>query len=218
MKQSFGDRNSRSAFALTTLRSWSAEFEDIRRDFHAHPELGLETPRTAERVARMLASWGIETHTGIGGHGVVGVLRKGNGSRSIGLRADMDALPLQEGADLPYASRSPGRMHACGHDGHAAMLLGAARFLAEHGVFNGSVNFIFQPGEEGCGGAKAMLKDHLLERFPAQRLYAMHTLPGRPIGTFAIAPREAMCGGAFFDIKITGREAHAARPEELPIQ
>ena len=121
---------------------------------------------------------------------------------------------MQEGTGLPYASHSPGRMHACGHDGHTTMLLAAARFLAEHGVFDGTVNFIFQPGEEGCGGAKAMLNDRLLERFPAQRLYAMHTLPGRPIGTFAIAPREAMCGGAFFDIQITGREAHAARPEE----
>src|SRR3954452_7043136 len=142
---------------LDTIRNFAPELDAIRQDLHAHPELGLEEHRTAEIVARLLESWGIEVHRGVGKTGVVGVLRNGNGNRAIGLRADMDALPMEEMTDLPFSSTVPGKMHACGHDGHTTMLLGAAKYLAETRRFSGTVHFIFQPGEEGCGGAVALL-------------------------------------------------------------
>ena len=173
---------------IDQIRRFHAELTEIRRDIHAHPELGLEEHRTADLVARKLEEWGIEVHRGVGGTGVVGVLRDGNGEAAIGLRADMDALPIEEANDLPYRSRNPGRMHACGHDGHTTMLLGAARYLAETRNFNGTVNFIFQPAEEGVGGALAMLKDGLFERFPCNAVYGMHNRPGMPVGKFAITP------------------------------
>jgi hippurate hydrolase len=185
----------------------------IRRDIHAHPELGLEEHRTAELVARKLEEWGIEVHRGVGGTGVVGVIRAGNGEQAIGLRADMDALPIQEATGLPYASGSAGRMHACGHDGHTTMLLGAARYLAETRRFNGTVNLIFQPGEEGVGGALAMLADGLFERFPCDAIFAAHNRPGMAVGRFSIRPGPAAAGGAFFDITVSGRGSHGARPE-----
>ena len=185
----------------------------IRRDLHAHPELGMEEHRTAALVARKLEEWGIEVHRGVGGTGVVGVLRSGNGEQAIGLRADMDALPMEEANDLPYRSTANGRMHACGHDGHTTMLLGAARYLAETRAFNGTVNFIFQPGEEGCGGALAMLKDGLFERFPCNQIFAMHNRPGLPVGQYAIRPGPTAAGGAFFDITVEGKGSHGARPE-----
>ncbi|MDI3309149.1 MAG: M20 aminoacylase family protein [Acetobacteraceae bacterium] len=199
--------------ALDHIRRFHEELTAIRRDIHAHPELGLEEHRTAELVARKLEEWGIEVHRGIGGTGVVGVLRAGNGDRSIGLRADIDALPIEEANDLPYRSQVPGRMHACGHDGHTTMLLGAAKYLAETRAFNGTVHFIFQPGEEGCGGALAMLRDGLFERFPCNAIYGMHNHPGMPVGRYAIRPGAAMAGGAFFDITVTGKGSHGARPE-----
>ena len=199
---------------LDSVRRYHEEMTAIRRDIHAQPELGLEEHRTAEIVAQKLEEWGIEVHRGVGGTGVVGVLRSGNGPGALGLRADMDALPIQETTNLPYASRHPGRMHACGHDGHTTMLLGAARYLAETRAFNGTVNFIFQPGEEGVGGALAMLKDGLFQRFPCDAIYGMHNRPGMPVGKYGITPGTAMAGGGFFDITITGRGAHGARPEE----
>lgn len=195
------------------IASFSGELTEIRRDIHAHPELGMEEHRTAEIVAKLLESWGVEVHRGVGGTGVVGVLRQGNGPQSVGLRADMDALPIMEATGVPYASQSPGRMHACGHDGHTTMLLGAARYLAETRNFTGTVNFIFQPGEEGAGGAEAMLADGLFERFPCDAIYGMHNAPGMAVGDFAIAPGTAMAGGAFFDILIEGRGSHGARPQ-----
>ncbi|RTL67064.1 MAG: amidohydrolase [Hyphomicrobiales bacterium] len=198
---------------LDKIRTFHADLTAIRQDIHAHPELGMEEHRTADLVASKLAEWGIEVHRGVGGTGVVGVLRRGNGPKSIGLRADMDALPILEGTGVPYASKFPGKMHACGHDGHTTMLLGAARYLAQSETFNGTVNFIFQPGEEGCGGAEAMLKDGLFERFPCDVIYGMHNRPGEPVGKFVIAPGTAMAGGGFFDISITGRGSHGARPE-----
>jgi hippurate hydrolase len=198
---------------LDAIRRYHAELTDIRQDLHAHPELGLEEHRTSDVVAARLAEWGIEVHRGIGGTGVVGVLRSGNGEQAIGLRADMDALPMQEANEIGYRSRNPGRMHACGHDGHTTMLLGAARYLAETRAFNGTVNFIFQPGEEGVGGALAMLKDGLFERFPCNAIFAIHNRPGMEIGQYAISPGASMAGGAFFDITVTGRGAHGARPE-----
>jgi amidohydrolase len=205
--------SSQNQAVLSRLAQWHPELTGIRRDIHANPELGLEVQRTAKLVADKLRDWGIEVHEGIGGHGVVGVLRNGNGP-AIGLRADMDALPMHEDTGLAYASRTPGRMHACGHDGHTAMLLGAARYLAETKNFSGTVNFIFQPGEEGCGGALAMLEDGLFERFPCQALFGMHNAPGAPLGKFSITPGAAMSGGAFFDITVRGKEGHGARPEK----
>jgi amidohydrolase len=197
---------------LDRAHLYQDELSAIRRDIHAHPELGLEEYRTAELVARKLEEWGIEVHRGVGKTGVVGVLRNGNGQASVGLRADMDALPILEATGLPYASQNPGRMHACGHDGHTTMLLGAAKYLAEIRNFNGTVNFIFQPAEEGVGGALEMLKDGLFERFPCDSVYGMHNRPGLPVGKFITGPGARAAGGAFFDITITGKGAHGAYP------
>ena len=198
--------------AIEAIRGFHDELTAIRRDLHANPELGLEEHRTAEIVAAKLAEWGIEVHRGIGKTGVVGVLRRGSG-KSVGLRADMDCLPMDEQTNLPYRSRTAGRMHACGHDGHTTMLLGAARYLAASQAFQGTVHFIFQPGEEGVGGALAMLEDGLFEKFPCDAIFALHNRPGQPVGTFAIGKGPQNAGGAFFDITITGRGAHGARPE-----
>ena len=167
--------------AIDKIRGFQDELTEIRRDFHAHPELGLEEHRTADIVAKKLESWGIEVHRGIGVTGVVGVIRKGSGKTRIGLRADMDCLPMEEQTNLPYRSQSTGKMHACGHDGHTTMLLGAAKYLAE-ADFDGTVNLIFQPGEEGIGGALAMLNDGLFERFPCDAIYALHNRPGMEVG------------------------------------
>jgi amidohydrolase len=197
---------------LEHVKGYHADLTSIRHDIHAHPELGLETHRTAEMVATLLKSWGIEVHRMVNGAGVVGVLRSGNGPRAIGLRADMDALPIHEQTGAAYKSGTRGVMHACGHDGHTAILLGAARYLAETKRFNGTVNFIFQPGEEGMGGALAMLNEGLVEKFPADEIYGLHNRPGDPVGDFSIAPGVGMAGGGFFDIVIKGRGAHGARP------
>ena len=204
-----------TAAASTTLervRTYQVDLTTIRRDIHSHPELGLDTHKTADLVAQLLKSWGIEVHRLVNGAGVVGVLRCGNGPHSIGLRADMDALPIHEQTGAAYKSTTSGVMHACGHDGHTAMLLGAARYLAETRQFNGTVNFVFQPGEEGMGGALAMLADGLLERFPSEELYGLHNRPGMRVGHFSITPGTAMAGGAFFDITVKGRGAHGAWP------
>ncbi len=196
------------------IRGFHAELTATRHEIHAHPELGLEEHRTAELVAKQLAALGIEVHRGVGKTGVVGVLKVGDGAQTIGLRADMDALPIEEETNLPYSSRNRGRMHACGHDGHTTMLLGAARYLAETRNFNGTVNFIFQPAEEGVGGALAMLDDGLFERFPCGAVYGLHNSPGVAVGQYAICPPgPAMAGGAFFDIAITGKGSHGARPD-----
>ena len=200
--------------ALDLARSYQAELTAIRRDIHAHPEIGMEEHRTADLVARKLEEWGIEVHRGVGKTGVVGVLRNGNGQAAVGLRADMDALPILEATDLPYASQNPGLMHACGHDGHTTMLLGVAKYLAETRAFNGTVNFIFQPAEEGLGGAEAMLRDGLFTRFPCDSIYGLHNAPGLPIGQIATSKGVRYAGGAFFDITITGKGAHGARPQE----
>src|SRR5580658_1573182 len=184
---------------LELARAAQTELTEIRRDIHAHPEIGMNEHRTADLVARKLEEWGIEVHRGVGVTGVVGVLRNGNGEASVGLRADMDALPILEATELPYASQTPGLMHACGHDGHTTMLLGAAKYLSETRNFNGTVNFIFQPAEEGVGGALAMLKDGLFERFPCNAVYGMHNRPGLPVGKFITGHGTRSAGGAFFD-------------------
>ena len=198
---------------LDAVRGGHDELTAWRRDIHAHPELGFEERRTADLVAGKLAEFGIEVHRGIGKTRVVGRLRVGNSARTIGLRADMDCLPIEEANSFAYRSRHKGRMHACGHDGHTTMLLGAARFLAQTRNFDGTVNFIFQPAEEGQGGAKAMVEDGLFEEFPCEVLFGMHNRPGLAVGKFQICPGAMMAGGAFFDIAVQGRGAHGARPE-----
>lgn len=189
------------------------ELTGWRRDLHAHPELGFEETRTSDLVAAKLAAFGCEVHRGLGKTGVVGTLRAGAGARSVGLRADMDALPIEEANTCAYRSRHQGKMHACGHDGHTTMLLGAARYLAETRNFDGTVHFIFQPAEEGMGGAKAMVEDGLFEKFPCEAIFGMHNRPGLPIGRFAVRAGPMMAAGAFFDIRVTGKGAHGARPE-----
>lgn len=192
------------------------ELTAIRRDIHANPELGLEEHRTAALVAGKLRAWGIETTEGVGGTGVVGTI-KGRlpGQRAVGLRADMDALALTEQTNLPYASTSSGKMHACGHDGHTTMLLGAARYLAEHRDFAGTVQLIFQPAEEGRGGALAMLNDGLFERFPVDSVYGMHNTPGLPVGKFRIRKGPCAAGGAGWRVTFRGKGGHGGSTPHL---
>lgn len=189
------------------------EMTTWRRDIHAHPELGFEEHRTAEFVATKLREFGLDVYTGIGRTGVVGTLRVGNTTRSVGLRADMDALPIAEANTFAHASKHEGRMHACGHDGHTTMLLGAAHYLARTRNFDGQVVFIFQPAEEGIGGAQAMIADGLFQQFPCESIFGMHNRPKLPVGEFAVRAGPMMAGGAFFDIHIEGRGSHGARPE-----
>ena len=184
-----------------------------RRDIHAHPELAFEEHRTADLVAARLAAFGCDVHRGLAETGVVASLRVGNGARAIGLRADMDALPLQEFNSFEHRSRHDGKMHACGHDGHTTMLLGAARYLAETLNFDGTVHFIFQPAEEGFGGGRVMVEQGLFDRFPVDAVFAMHNRPGLPVGKFATRPGPMMAAAASFDIHVVGRGAHGARPE-----
>lgn len=185
-----------------------------RRDIHAHPELGFKENRTADFVAEKLAEAGIQVHRGIGKTGVVGVLKEGNETHSIGLRADMDALPIVEENTFEHRSKVEGCMHACGHDGHTVMLLAAARYLAATRNFRGQVNFIFQPAEEGIGGARAMIEDGLFSQFPCDQLFAMHNAPGMPVGRFGASAGTATAAGAFFDIHIEGTGAHGAFPHD----
>jgi hippurate hydrolase len=191
------------------------EISEWRRDIHAHPELLFDVHRTAGVVADKLKSFGCdEVVAGIGRTGVVGVIRgrRGSGSRTIGLRADMDALPITEATGLPYQSTVPGKMHACGHDGHTAMLLGAAKYLAETRNFDGTAVVIFQPAEEGGGGGREMVKDGLMDRFAIEEVYGMHNYPGFPVGNFAIRPGPMMAAADRITIDIEGLGGHAARP------
>jgi len=197
---------------IDRIVQFRAEIQAIRRDLHAHPELAYEEHHTSDKVAELLARWGIEVQRGLGGTGVVGVLRNGTGTRSIGLRADMDALPIEEANRFGHASKHGGRMHACGHDGHTAMLLAAAKYLAETRPFDGSVNLIFQPAEEGGAGAQKMIDDGLFDRFPCDAVFGMHNWPGYEVGQFATTPGPMMASGNRFEITVTGRGAHAAMP------
>ncbi|MEI4473412.1 amidohydrolase [Frigidibacter sp. MR17.24] len=197
---------------LPRIEAFSDDLTALRRDFHRHPEIGFQEHRTSARIAELLAGWGVEVTTGIGGTGVVGVLQGARPGRSIGLRADMDALPMDERTNLPYASVNEGVFHGCGHDGHVTMLLGAARYLAETRDFAGRAIFIFQPAEEGLGGARAMLADGLFDRFPCDELYGLHNSPYDTLGDLRIRPGVAQAGAAFFDIRIEGRGAHGAAP------
>ena len=195
------------------IAAFAQELTAIRRDIHAHPELGFEEERTSAIVAKKLKEWGCEVTTGIGKTGVVGTVRVGNNPRAIGLRADMDALPMDEYNTFDHRSQNKGRMHACGHDGHTTMLLGAAQYLASTRNFDGTVHFIFQPAEEGRGGAEAMVKDGLFEMFPCEQIFGMHNRPKLDVGKFAIRSGPQMAGGGLFDIHISGKGAHGARPE-----
>jgi amidohydrolase len=199
---------------IDRIRSYADELTALRRDLHAHPEIGFEEVRTSAIVAEHLERFGIEVHRGLGKTGVVGVLQGRPGKRRIGLRADMDALPITEETNLPYRSTTPGTMHACGHDGHTTMLVGAARYLAETRDFDGTAVFVFQPAEEGLGGARAMIADGLFERFPVDEIYALHNAPQGPHGVFQTRTGPMMAAADFFDIRITGRGAHAAMPQQ----
>ncbi|MBL8561362.1 MAG: amidohydrolase [Gemmobacter sp.] len=200
----------RFAELLPEITAW-------RRDFHEHPELQFDVHRTAAKVAELLRGFGCdEVVEGIGRTGVVGVIqgRNGGSGRVIGLRADMDALPIIEQTGLDYASKTPGKMHACGHDGHTAMLLGAAKYLAETRNFDGTAVVIFQPAEEGGGGGREMVQDGMMERFGIQEVYGMHNMPGIPVGHFAIRPGAIMAAADQFEIVVTGKGGHAAKPHE----
>ncbi len=189
----------------------------LRRDLHAHPELAYEEQRTAGIVAQSLRLLGLQVHEGIGGTGVVGTLRCGSGGpRSVGLRADMDALPMVELGRSAHASRHPGRHHGCGHDGHTSMLIGAARQLARQRDFDGTVHFIFQPAEEGKGGARRMIEDGLFERFACDSVYALHNWPDLPLGQAQTRPGPIMAAADRFDIAVRGRGGHAAQPQHTP--
>lgn len=183
-----------------------------RHEFHRHPELGFDEHRTSARVAELLEGFGLEVHRGVGGTGVVGVLQRGNGPGSIGLRADMDALPITEANDFAHKSTAEGVMHACGHDGHTTMLLGAAKALAANGAFSGRAVFIFQPAEEHGKGSPAMIADGLFERFPVDAVYGMHNMPGMPTGSIALRTGAMMASEALFRIEISARGGHAAMP------
>ncbi|CAN5392160.1 M20 aminoacylase family protein [soil metagenome] len=199
---------------IPLIDSFADELTAIRRDIHAHPEIGFEEHRTSGIVAEKLEQWGIEVHRHVGGTGVVGLLKgKGGGNRRIGLRADMDALPMEENTNLPYRSTIPGRFHCCGHDGHTTILLGTARYLAETRNFDGTAVFIFQPAEEGLGGARAMIADDLFQRFPCDEVYGLHNDPSLKPNEVKVFPGPGMAGADFFDITITGYGSHGAMPE-----
>jgi hippurate hydrolase len=199
---------------VETIRSYQAELREIRHDLHAHPELGFEERRTSEIVAARLAGWGVEVHRGIAGTGVVGVVHGARtaSARAIGLRADMDCLPIQETGGVPWRSRHDGRMHACGHDGHTTMLLGAARYLAATRRFDGAAHLIFQPAEEGGGGGQRMVAEGLFDRFPVDAVYALHNWPGLPPGKIAVGPGPMMAATDEIEVTVRGRGGHAAMP------
>jgi amidohydrolase len=194
--------------------AFQSELQQIRRDLHAHPELCYEEQRTADVVAARLTEWGIPIVRGLGLTGVVGIIKNGSSKRAIGLRADMDALPMQESNTFEHASRHPGKMHACGHDGHTAMLLGAAHYLATHRNFDGTVYLIFQPAEEGGGGARRMMDDGLFTQFPMDAVYGMHNWPGIPMGSFGVVAGPMMASSNEFHVVVKGKGAHAAQPHK----
>jgi hippurate hydrolase len=197
---------------LDSIVSQAAQITAIRRDIHAHPELCFHEVRTADVVAAKLTEWGIPIQRGLGTTGVVGIVKAGNSNRAIGLRADMDALPMQEFNTFAHASKHQGKMHACGHDGHTAMLLAAAQHLAKHRNFDGTVYLIFQPAEEGGGGAREMIKDGLFQQFPMDAVFGIHNWPGPKVGQFAVSPGPVMASSNEFRIEIHGKGSHAALP------
>lgn len=203
-----------SNYLLNSMVQRVGDFIQIRRDIHAQPELAFQEHRTASLVARKLTDWGYEVTTGLGGTGVVGTLRRGQKGKSIGLRADMDALPILESGSSPWKSQTAGIMHACGHDGHTAMLLAAAKLIAEDLEFNGVVHLIFQPAEEGAGGALKMMEDGLFDRFPCDAVFAMHNMPGIEAGRLEFRKGSAMASSDNVTITLNGRGGHGAFPHE----
>ncbi|MCW5649951.1 MAG: amidohydrolase [Ramlibacter sp.] len=199
---------------IDSIVTQAAGIARIRRDIHAHPELCFEEIRTADLVATKLTEWGIPVHRGLGTTGVVGIVRNGTSQRAVGLRADMDALPMQESNTFAHASRHNGKMHACGHDGHTAMLLAAAQHFAKHRNFDGTVYLIFQPAEEGGGGAREMMNDGLFEQFPMEAVFGMHNWSGGKVGQFAVSPGPVMASANEFTITIRGKGSHAALPHD----
>ncbi|WP_395070886.1 M20 aminoacylase family protein [Paraburkholderia silvatlantica] len=197
---------------IPEIQAAQGEIQGLRRTIHAHPELRYEETQTSDLVAAKLTEWGIDVHRGMGKTGVVGVLKRGTGKRMVGLRADMDALPIQELNTFDHRSRNEGKMHACGHDGHTAMLLGAAQYLAQHGQFDGTIVFIFQPAEEGGAGAKAMIEDGLFKQFPVDAVFGIHNWPGMPAGYFGVTEGPIMASSNEFRIEIKGVGSHAALP------
>ena len=197
---------------LDSIVTEAASIIAVRRDIHAHPELCFQEVRTADLVAAKLTEWGIPIHRGLGKTGVVGIVKNGTSSRAVGLRADMDALPMQEFNTFAHASKNPGKMHACGHDGHTAMLLAAAQHFARNRNFDGTVYLIFQPAEEGGGGAREMMRDGLFEKFPMEAVFGMHNWPGSQIGKFAVSPGPVMASTSEFKITIRGKGSHGAMP------
>ncbi len=197
---------------IDSIIGHAAEIQAVRRDIHAHPELCFEEKRTADVIAAKLAEWGIPVHRGLGGTGVVGIVRNGTSSRAVGLRADIDALPMTEHNTFAHASRHAGRMHACGHDGHISMLLAAARHFSQQRAFDGTVYLIFQPAEEGGGGAREMIKDGLFEQFPMEAVFGMHNWPGMEVGTFAVSTGPVMASSNEFRVVVRGKGSHAALP------
>lgn len=197
---------------LPGIRAIEPEMVALRHQIHAHPELAFEEFATSDLVAERLASWGYEVHRGLGGTGVVGTLRSGTGERRLGLRADMDALPIQEATGLPYASRLKGKMHACGHDGHTAILLAAAQHLAATRAFDGTLHLIFQPAEEGLGGGRKMVEDGLFQRFPCDAIFALHNMPGFPVGQFGFMPGSFMASSDTVIITVRGKGGHGSAP------
>ncbi|MBX3658399.1 MAG: amidohydrolase [Ramlibacter sp.] len=199
---------------IDSIVTQAAGIARIRRDIHAHPELCFEEIRTADLVATKLTEWGIPVHRGLGTTGVVGIVRNGTSQRAVGLRADMDALPMQESNTFAHASQHSGKMHACGHDGHTAMLLAAAQHFAKHRNFDGTVYLIFQPAEEGGGGAREMMNDGLFEQFPMEAVFGMHNWSGGKVGQFAVSPGPVMASANEFTITIRGKGSHAALPHD----
>ncbi|ANK80134.1 M20 aminoacylase family protein [Minwuia thermotolerans] len=197
---------------IDELKRIQPEMTEWRRDIHRHPETAFEEDRTADKVAGLLEEFGLQVHRGLAKTGVVGTLKAGTGNRAIGLRADMDALDLQELNEFDHRSVNDGKMHACGHDGHTAMLLGAARHLSANPDFDGTVHFIFQPAEENLAGGRVMVQDGLFERFPVEAVYGMHNWPGLPVGKFAACVGPMMASADFFELKLTGRGGHGAFP------
>lgn len=200
---------------INSIAALKDEMTGWRRDIHAHPETAFEEVRTSALVAEKLESWGVEVHRGLGKTGVVGVLRgRGDGGRTIGLRADMDALPMTEENDVPWKSTVPGKFHGCGHDGHTSMLLGAAKYLSETRNFDGIVHFIFQPAEEGAGGGRAMVEEGLFDKFDCDEVYALHNWPELQAGTVGLRPGPIMAAADKFDVTIRARGGHAAMPHK----
>ncbi|KPF57528.1 amidohydrolase [beta proteobacterium AAP51] len=197
---------------LEPILADAAEVTAIRRDIHAHPELCFQEARTADVIAKALTDWGIPIHRGLGTTGVVGIVKNGTSTRAVGLRADIDALPMTEHNQFAHASKYPGKMHACGHDGHTAMLLAAAKHLAKHRNFDGTVYLVFQPAEEGGGGAREMIKDGLFEKFPMEAMFGAHNWPGMPVGSFGVKNGAMMASSNEFTVTIRGKGSHAALP------